>query len=68
MGSTVGVVSYFTPGVGYVLQLILTPIAFIVGTYCTAGIVFTILKFTGVFKDADAPVAEVKAEEPSEEN
>ena len=66
-GITIGVVAYFAPNVGTVLGWILSPISYIVGLYCTAGIVFTILRFTGVFKDADAPVAEVEATEVNDE-
>ena len=73
VGITVGVVGVSAPDVANVLNLILTPITSLVGLYCTAGIVFTILRFTGVFKDeapvvVEAEAAEASAEEPSEEN
>lgn len=37
--------------VGPIVNLIMWIITTVVGLYCTAGIVFSILKFTGVFKD-----------------
>ena len=60
---TVAVVAINAPNVANVLSAILTPVTSIVGLYCTAGIVFTILRFTGVFKDEEAPAVEAEAEE-----
>ena len=36
-----------------IVDILMSVISSIVGLYCTAGIVFSILKFTGVFKDED---------------
>ena len=36
-----------------IVNILMSVISSIVGLYCTAGIVFSILKFTGVFKDED---------------
>lgn len=36
-----------------VVNALMYIISSVVGLYCTAGIVFSILKFTGVFKDED---------------
>jgi len=35
------------------VNILMSLISAIVGLYCTAGIVFSILRFTGVFKDED---------------
>lgn len=37
--------------VGPIINLVMWIITTVVGLYCTAGVVFSILKFTGVFKD-----------------
>lgn len=34
-----------------IVNILMSVISTVVGLYCTAGIVFSILKFTGVFKD-----------------
>lgn len=36
-----------------IVNILMSIISSVVGLYCTAGIVFSILKFTGVFKDED---------------
>lgn len=36
-----------------IVNILMSVISGVVGLYCTAGIVFSILKFTGVFKDED---------------
>ena len=66
VGVTVAVVGVNAPSVADVLRAILTPVTSIVSLYCTAGIVFTILRFTGVFKDNAPTTIEVEAEEKND--
>lgn len=54
MGAIAGIVGALVGGievVGPIVTILLGLLCAIVEIYCTAGIVFSILKFTGVFKD-----------------